>query len=266
MQNIADVMTNRLTMPITDEKLQKLDTFVLVNERAKTISVTKKAFDGKDIAETPEGAFYDLVQENLALLKNVCQFSVPETISPQEYVKTGPSALFLYHPALGPLYSIIGQKIQGGTLLANSELQIEAQEVYMRDIQVDGSMRIFAQNVCGSMNKKRHIRSFDGNVGSVHFENVRVYNKGIDRTKRNEFWSGNIQRNEACEIILEGNSEIRAKDVTLTGSQKIIVPDGKRCVLTQNPDGSIQKTLEPLTNPIRFTYTQDEQGRITLSR
>jgi len=266
MQNIADVMTNRVELPLSDEKLKALDTFVLVNDRSKTISVTKKAFDGKDIIETPEGCFYDLMQENLSLLKNVCRFSVPDPVSMQEYAQTGPQALFIYHPALGPLYSIIGQKIQRGSLAKNSELQIEAQEVFIRDLHVDGSLCIMAENVCGSIDEKSQIRSFDGNVGSIHFENVRVHNKGIDQNAKNEFWSLQISRLETCEIVLEGNSEIYAKDVELLGNHKIVVPNNTRCVLSQNADGTLDMRFETLTFPLRYQYAQDQNGHVTISR
>src|SRR5262249_16772921 len=138
MQNIADAITNQYKTPVGQEQLKSLETFVLLNERAKTMSVTKKAFDGKSILETPEGCFYDLIQQNLKLLQSMCQFEVPPLGSHEEYLKSGPGAIFIYHPALGPLYSLIAQKVTKGKLAPNAELQVEAAEVQCKNLTLDG--------------------------------------------------------------------------------------------------------------------------------
>ena len=45
MQNIADSMVNTFDFKLQDEETEeKLDTFIVYNERAKTISVTKRSF------------------------------------------------------------------------------------------------------------------------------------------------------------------------------------------------------------------------------
>ena len=43
----------------------------------------------------------------------------------EEYLEKGPSFIFLYHPALGPLWDVISQKIRGGAMTPGSELVLE---------------------------------------------------------------------------------------------------------------------------------------------
>lgn len=45
--------------------------------------------------------------------------------SVEEYLEKGPGFIFLYHPALGPLWDVIAQKIRGGALMHGSELVLE---------------------------------------------------------------------------------------------------------------------------------------------
>jgi hypothetical protein len=262
MQNIADCITDTFS---NKEHVQNLSTFVLLNSRTKTISVTKKAYDGKSIQETPEGCYYDLLQENLSLLRTACQFEINPLNSTEEYLKQGPSAIFLYNPALGPLYSVIGQKVSGGRLAANSELQIEAAEVSIRNLDVDGSLLITAENVTGAVNPNTRLLEFGGRVGHCILENVRVRNAGIDREKQNNFVKNRIQRKEACTITLKGASELIAKDVTINANQEIVVPDGMRAVLSQKPNGELSIALEPLVKASNWRYAVDKDNQIVLS-
>lgn len=43
----------------------------------------------------------------------------------EEYLEKGPGFVFLFHPALGPLWDVIAQKIRGGALAPGSELVLE---------------------------------------------------------------------------------------------------------------------------------------------
>ena len=44
---------------------------------------------------------------------------------PQAYLDHGPGFIFLFHPALGPVWDIVSQKICRGRMLARSELVLE---------------------------------------------------------------------------------------------------------------------------------------------
>src|SRR5262249_3851652 len=151
-------------------------------------------------------------------LSSACKFEVAELNSPEEYIKEGPTAIFLYHPALGPLYSIISQKIQGGKLAKNGELQIEAAEVQIRNLSIDGSFLIKAQNVMGAKNNDSGLLEYGPNVGRIVLENVRVENQGIDRKMPNAYAKNVIQRKESAVILLHGHSEFVAKNVTFKGN------------------------------------------------
>ncbi len=43
----------------------------------------------------------------------------------EQYLEKGPGFIFLYHPALGPLWDVIAQKVRGGALAHGSELVLE---------------------------------------------------------------------------------------------------------------------------------------------
>ena len=43
----------------------------------------------------------------------------------EEYLAKGPGFIFLFHPALGPLWDVIAQKIRGGTLADGAELVLQ---------------------------------------------------------------------------------------------------------------------------------------------
>ncbi|MBS0655509.1 MAG: hypothetical protein JSR46_07025, partial [Verrucomicrobia bacterium] len=267
MQNIADAMKDQVPSPLTQDKLLHLRTFVLLNERSKTMSVTKKVYDGSALAETPEGCFYDLLKENCQLLKERCQFSVNEMNSPESYMKDGPNVLFLYHPALGPLYSVISQKISKGSIANGSELQVEAAEVKISSLCLDGSLLITAQSITGGFDPKEKLVNFDDKIGRCRLENVTVKNRGIDRSQSNSYWKNQIHRKESLQIILEGDSEFCAKDVQLEGNMEIRVPDGQRAIATVDNEKKVQVTFEPITNrpSLQWHYALDAQYEIVLS-
>lgn len=50
----------------------------------------------------------------------------------EEYLARGPGFLFLFHPALGPLWDVIAQKVRGGALAPGAELVLEVRCQYVR--------------------------------------------------------------------------------------------------------------------------------------
>ncbi len=61
----------------------------------------------------------------------------------------GPGFIFLYHPALGPLWDVISQKVVGGSLAPRSELVLELAEARLLDVHVDGSLQVGARVLAG---------------------------------------------------------------------------------------------------------------------
>ena len=52
----------------------------------------------------------------------------------EEYLARGPGFLFLFHPALGPLWDVIAQKVRGGRLAPGAELVLEVRPQYDRAV------------------------------------------------------------------------------------------------------------------------------------
>ena len=61
-----------------------------------------------------------------------------------DYMRKGPSSIVLYHPALGPLWHVIRQKLVGGSIAQGSEVVLEVAELLWRDVHVSGSLVIHA--------------------------------------------------------------------------------------------------------------------------
>jgi len=222
MQNIADVFIEE--HPVASES-KTSHTFVMYNERKKTISTTKKAYiPGGSLQETPEQGFYDLLQASRELLESHCQYILPPQRSSLDTQKLGPECVFIYHPALGPLYSVIAQKIKRGRLSLGSELQIELAQVYLEDIDLQGSLRILAE---------KPMKSF------CMLKNIRILNQGVDWNASRPFWAYELIRPQSMQIVLKGSSEFIAEGAVFSGNQQWVVEDGMRMIVSA--DGSVRK-------------------------
>lgn len=185
-------------------------------------------------------------------LSSSCSLSVPQ----------GPGFIFLFHPALGPLWDVIAQKIRGGSLLPGSELVLEVAEARLLDVKVDGSLLVTADAVMGhlvpaEMQQPQHMPfelpgdssaavqdfpvlsagaggaqgqaggwsgatklAYSSRCGRVHLLNVSVENVGVDwHHPGNVYWRHQVQRHEACRIILHGRAEFEAYDCRIRGDQ-----------------------------------------------
>ncbi len=247
MQNIADAIITKSKRKIS--KLEKgiLPTFVLYNRRLKTIGTTKKSYKkGSPILETPEGAYFQLLQNHEELLKG-CGFELPQLATEEKFLLEGPSYVFHYHPALGPLYSIIRQKIKGGTLSQGSELSLEIAELMIERLNLKGSLIIQASNIMGHRNSKEQIL-YSHQAGKCYLENVKIENFGIDRSIPQNYWKQKLSRKESLQITIEGNGEFYAKDVHFKGSHQITVPDGHRMSAIQEGK-NVKFILEKIGKP-----------------
>jgi hypothetical protein len=245
MQNIADYI--QITVP---EKLRAgqqkvLPSFLTFNDRRKTISVTKRSLqEGQSFLDTPESCYYDYLVNAYDLLSNVCRIEMPALPGQMEYMKNGPSFLVIMHPALGPLYQVIAQKVSGGRLGFGAELCLEIAEVSLQDIQVEGSLIIHATNPLGSVDAEGVVQ-YGVRCGKCRLVNVKVINRGVDRTADNCYWKQEIKRDESLQIVLRGNAEFIAEDITIRGNLTIDVPDGVRITAVER-DGKIVLLSEPI--------------------
>lgn len=265
MQNIADYMTDHYPERLSHPAPQDLRTFVTYNDRCKTISVTKKTYiPGESARETPEGCLYELLHNHYDLLTHYCHMRLPQLDSVENYLKNGPPFYVLLNPALGPLYSIIAQKIQQGSLAYGSEMQLEIAELDMCQLTLSGSLLITAEAPYG--HTKQEVISYGEDSGKCVLHNVTVKNEGIDRQAPNQYWKNQIFRKESLHIILRGNAEFFAENATITGSHLIDVPDGHR-MLVETLRGSLSFHLEKIAAPTWYWgYSFDTEERIRLKK
>jgi len=255
MQNIADVFVEK-------EKPQK--TFVTYNHRHKTISTAKKAYvPGGSSQETPEECFYVQLKSARELLSR-CGFSLPEARSLPEYLEAGPDCLFLYHPALGPLYALIAQKIRGGSLSSGSELQLEIADADLEDVHIDGSLRINASQPMGHFDPEG-VLTYSDRTGRCRLKGVSVKNDGVDWTSSLPYWQNRLVRRGSLEIRLAGFSEFIAENVAFEGNYRFDVPEGIRMRVAQS-DGKIVVTEEPLEAKPFWNYHWKERQGILAAR
>ncbi len=254
MQNIADALAS----PIDPSKLplisaSDLQTYICLFDRAKIMSVAKKAYqEGQSSSETPEGCLFDWHTANRKLLATHCRFSLPLEQSVDEFLQRGPNFVYTQHPALGPLWEVIGQKLTKGSIAENSELELEIAELACSNLTLDGSLRIIAEHVTGKSSPEG--RLFTNEVGRARLTNVSVQNRGLGSNKPAAVLKGTIERIESCEIILQGFSEVVANNITIAGPFKLIVPDGHRATLTQAPGGKVNVALDSIKKP-SWQYT-----------
>ncbi len=232
MQNIADCFQTRSSHSLELDENMNLDTYIIFNKRRKTISATKKEHVlGSSFLETPEGCFLDVMSNSRELLEEHCLFSLAGVADKPESF-THPSFVFHYHPALGPLYSLIGKKIRRGSLSLGSELILHIAECDVEDLSIEGSFQVAAQRVMGEVNEDG-ILCYSEKVGRCTLKNVKVKNQGVDYEKDNIFWKQVIHRKESCRILLEGESEFYAENVIFSGDLEIVVEHGYRVTATE---------------------------------
>ena len=159
--------------------------------------------------ETPENCFYDLMTAHRELLTG-CGFALPERRSLEETLQKGPECLFLYHPTLGPLYSIIRKKLSGGILRLGAEFLLEMADVLIHNLHVQGSLQIMGKE-----------------SGRCILENVTIENRGVDWSRSKPYWKMDLKRDESVKIVLKGDGRFIARNAHLSGSRTFIVEEGQ---------------------------------------
>ncbi|KAL5732899.1 hypothetical protein ACOSQ2_032591 [Xanthoceras sorbifolium] len=250
MQNIADNFLNAYSSRCYKGVEDELDTFMVYNERRRVTSSAKKKRKHADMSlhQTPEGSLLDILRNAYDLLSH-CDIRLPEIEGNDKYVDSGPPYLILLHPALGVLWEVTRQKFNGGSICKGSELQIEVAEFLWRNVQLDGSLIIVAENIMGSTWSNENgepLLQYGHRCGRCKLHNVKVLNEGIDWSfGDNTYWKHDVKRLEAFKVILHGNAEFEASNVTLQGNHVFEVPDGHRLKITSGNSGlSVQ--LDPI--------------------
>jgi hypothetical protein len=250
MQNLADALKDSFPVPYSELKGFPTQAYLTRNERDKTMASTKKAYiAGGPLLETPEGCFY-VQQKNMhELFVKHCKAKMPTLQTENEYLSQGPSTIIDIHPALGPLYAVISQKIQGASIQKGSELKLEIAELDCKNLALNGSLLIKVDDL------KR---------GKCVLENVTVTNKGADLSDVTKTWKDQMSRKESLHIKIHGNGEFVAKNVAFSGATTIEVPNGVR-VLASEKDGVITYEDEELCHPKGYwIYSIREDKEIIL--
>lgn len=266
MQNIVDVMFDKF--PVRQEIIDQKDlkTFLLFNERHKTISVTKNRFKGfHQLEGTPFHSHYTLLKNYHDLLKNYCNIIVPEFCSFKEYIEFGPNFIVDLHPAIGPLWRIISQKINGGEIFDHSELILEIANLEIKDFYLRGSFLIQSNDPMGIKFSESKL-NYSHYGGRCTLYNVKIINNGINKSYRNVYWSNEIKRKESFTLILHGNSEFYAKNVNFEGNYLIEVEDGF-VVEAYDHRGKVKFKKKKINEPRWiWNYHYDENNQIILRK
>lgn len=246
MQNIADAIADFSQTPPQKDDILRLRTFILFNTREKTVSVTKKqGLPGQLLSETPQGAWLDIQKNNYELFTQQLGFRMPRPTGPEN-----PAFRIHFHPALGPLWSIIAQKIQKGILETGAELHLEISELVLQNLHLDGSLQLVSS----------------GLQGRAILRKVTIKNRGID-LQRSVFWKGEIYRHESVKILLKGNAEFIAENITLEGSHTFEVPEGYKMTVYSDK-GKTATRLEKLLAPSwkwDYTFGLDDEIRLAFN-
>lgn len=280
MQNLADcfgVSSTSCTVP----SFTQLDTFMVYGPRRKVTSSAKRQRNpgSTKIHQTPDGSLYDLLH-NASDMMTQAGMEMPPLGSVREYLDNGPGYLFFFHPALGPLWSVVGQKIRGGRMASRSEVQLEVAEAEIQGLDVDGSFLVLADSVLGHFEEfsngpaeeegRRLV--FSDRCGRVRMHNVKIRNAGIDwSAPDNVYWRHRVSRKESCRIVLHGTAEFEATDVILQGDVTYEVPDGYRMRVTSAEGADGEQPHVDLcrldgTGPTwRWEYFMTDDGAVELS-
>ena len=254
MQNIADGLASKI-VPEAVLSPDDLGTFLLSQDRKLVKSEIKSASQpGCAQRTTPASGLYDW---NMAMrqLFSSCSIRLPQAQSFEEFLRDGPCVLLAVHPAMGPFWEVIRQKVSGGTFAKGSEVELEVAELSCTELDVQGSFRIIADVVTGPMSGAEG-RVFTDKVGRAKLNRLTVINKGVNSREVEAVLRGTLERKECCEMRLEGFSEVVAENVTIQGDFRLVVPDGQRAILTQGPDGAVVVRFEAITSP---SWTYDVQ-------
>ncbi|NDD57669.1 MAG: hypothetical protein EBZ47_00230 [Chlamydiae bacterium] len=259
MQNIADCFMESYAAPKEVSPIS-LPTYITFNERTKTISTTKKEYAlGASLIETPEGCFIDMMH-NAKKLLSLCNFEILKS-----ECSNVSNVIFLYHPALGPLYSIIAQKMRQGFLFEGSELVLNLSELYIENLSVQGSLTINAENIMGHQDSSGKL-VYSNHTGKCTLKNVKVSNRGIDYNEPCVIWKSELHKIETCLIEIQGDGEFFAEGVVLEGNLHIVVPP-KTKVTAKKQGKDLLLVKEVISTPTwQWDYTFDQDKSILLIR
>ncbi len=243
LQNIAQYLTHFEESRHESWQPDQLPQFATSGERLKSLSAAKRSPTGTATIETPLTAYLDM-QQGLRALIHSCGFDLPVPSS------APPSVVIALHPALGPDHAIIRQKLVAGSLGENSELRLDIANIDCRDLHLHGSLIVESRPKRRRAHAVTEIPTRDLE-GSCTLHRLRVENGGIPPLTDSDFWRAPPKRTEALHIVLHGESEFIARDLTICGPHRIEVPSG-HSITAKMVEGRLLFEMRPLQGKIRF--------------
>ena len=74
--------------------------------------------------------------------------------------------------------------------------------------------------------------------GRCRLERVKIVNRGVDwECRDNVLWKHALKRWESARVVLHGDAEFEARDVSIGGEQVFEVPAGHRMRVYRGPQG-----------------------------
>jgi len=260
MQNLADSL-----IEVVSDPSEIKESFITSNPRGKTISTIKKEYSfGGTLSQTPEQAFLDMQKNGHELLTEFCSMQVTLPADASHFFFDGPSFHFQYCPALGPCFSVIGQKLRGGRLARGAELHLWIADLFAENLDVDGALRVVTDSTMGHIDEDGVIQ-YSHQTGKCTLKNVTVRNSGVNREASGSFWKSEIVYKEKCEILIEEGGEFYAEDVVFRGDHRIRVPSGVKVVASMR-GGRLELSQEVLAQASWYwEYSVNERDEIQLS-
>jgi hypothetical protein len=260
MQNIAD--------DLVAEADEEPASYVTFNHRAKTISATKKPYvQGEKIEGTPLGAFYTDCKNAYEMLSGA-GFSLPKVVDSESLIAEGAPFYVRYLPALGPLFSVIQQKLRKGLIEKGSALILEIAELDAEGVELDGALEIIANSPLGFTDEKDILHFEEETSGKCILRNVKVKNSGLYDSFWQRPWDGDCHFKEVFRVNIEGNGEFFAENVTVEGPFEVTVPEGYQLTLYHDEDGELKERFTPLDKGASWywKYRVDPENTIQLEK
>jgi hypothetical protein len=191
---------------------------------------------------------------------------LPPSHDELEYLKKGPPFVVDFHPAMGILYQILVSKVRGGRLGYHAEWIMDVGEAYVENLDLEGSLIVEANAPMGPTDSFGIIRYDTARCGKCTLVNVTVRNAGADLSDSTQCYRRAYERAESARIVIRGNGEFYAENVTFLGDVYFEVPENHRLVVYEL-HGEIAWHHDTISQPTwRWNYGFDEQENIALYR
>lgn len=220
---------------LLEDKEKDFSSVIILNfPREKVISSIKKPLE-KNYLETPEKAFFDYLHCARKLLES-CHVFLPKKRSWDDFLNLGPEFIFDYHPSLGPIYSLIRQKICHGSFFENSIVELNIIDVFLENLCIKGHFIIDSEA-----------------SGKCFMRNIEIKNKGSVFESSGEFWKGKLCTYEYLKISLGERARLYAEDLVLEGNIHIDVPREESWKLFINDKKKLDYKI--MSEPYEFIHS-----------